>query len=319
MDRPFRDEPHPEAEMRPAPGPPARGYRGRFAPSPTGELHFGSLVAAVGSFADARAHGGLWFVRMEDLDAAREVQGAAASILRTLEAFGFGWDGPVLYQHSRRGDYEEALEQLRRLDLIFPCACSRKELREAGRPGADGPVYPGTCRRGVPAGRAPRTIRVRTESPPIELVDRIQGFFTQDVAREVGDFVVRRADGLHAYQLAVVVDDAFQGVNQVLRGADLLGSVARQMLLQRYLGLPTPAYAHLPLAVDGHGNKLSKSCAAAPVDPRDPVPSLTQAWSFLGQAPVEELPASAEEFWGQAVKRWDAARVPRRTQVGLSG
>ena len=304
--------------MSPAAGSPAPAYRGRFAPSPTGDLHFGSLVAAVGSFADARAHGGLWLVRMEDLDLARQVKGAADSILRALDAFGLTWDGPVLYQRTRREAYEEALERLHRLELAFPCGCSRQEVAAAGQAGAEGPVYPGTCRGGLPRGRRPRAIRVRTESPPIGFQDRIQGFRTQDIAREVGDFVVRRADGIPAYQLAVVVDDAFQGVNQVVRGADLAGSAPRQMLLQRYLGLPAPSYAHLPLALDERGNKLSKSCAAAPVDPRDPLPSLMQAWSFLGQIPMEEPPTGTEEFWRQALGSWEIARVPRQQAGGLA-
>jgi glutamyl-Q tRNA(Asp) synthetase len=275
-------------------------------------------VAAVGSYADARAHGGAWLVRIEDLDPLREAAGASDDILRTLEAFGFAWDGALLYQHTRREAYEAALEHIRRLELTFPCGCSRRDVARTGRPGPEGPVYPGTCRSGVPAGRRPRSIRVRSEPPPIALCDRIQGRLVQDLPREVGDFVIRRADGIHAYQLAVVVDDAFQGINQVVRGADLLSSTPRQILLQRYLGLPTPAYAHLPLALDETGRKMSKSSAAAPVDPGAPLPALLRAWAFLGQTAFAEPPANPEEFWEQAFAAWGAHRVPARGRSRLT-
>jgi glutamyl-Q tRNA(Asp) synthetase len=277
----------------------------------------GSLVAALASFADARSRGGVWVVRMEDLDPLREVPGAADDILRALDAFGFEWDGPVLYQSKRGEAYAEALAHLDRLGLSFQCACSRKDIALSGRPGAEGPVYPGTCRRGPPAGRQPRTVRLRVETPPIGFEDRIQGRLAQDLRREVGDFVIRRADAVHAYQLAVVVDDAFQGINQVVRGADLVRSTPRQIFLQRCLDLQVPHYAHLPVVLDAYGQKLSKSSAAAPVDPREPLPALLQAWSFLGQAPMAEMPPSLAEFWGQALSSWDAWRVPRRASASL--
>jgi glutamyl-Q tRNA(Asp) synthetase len=291
---------------------PGRGPRGRFAPSPTGPLHFGSLIAAVGSFADARAAGGEWLVRIEDIDRAREVSGAADSILRTLECFGLLWDGPVWYQSRRTEVYAEALARLRGAGLSYGCACSRREIASRGRMGAEGPIYPGTCRRGPPPGRTPRSERLRVVDAPVVVDDRVRGPFTQNLSVEVGDFVLRRADGVHAYQLAVVVDDAEQRIDSVVRGADLLQSTPRQVFLQGLLALPRPSYAHLPVALDADGRKLSKSLASAPVDPADPVPALLQAWSFLGQPPLEEAPGYVEEFWQLAIARWSIERVPRR-------
>jgi len=287
-------------------------YRGRFAPSPTGPLHFGSLVAALASFADARAHDGAWLVRMEDLDGVREVAGAANDILCTLEALGFEWDGPILYQSTHREAYAEALSHLGRQSLTFPCVCSRKEIAQAAQRGPEGPIYPGTCRNGVSVAHSAQAIRLRAQTPPIGFHDRIQGEITQDLSRDVGDFVLRRADGMHAYQLAVVVDDAFQHINQVVRGADLIRSTPRQILLQRHLGLTTPAYAHVPLALDRQGNKLSKSNAAAPIDARNGLPALLQAWAFLCQATMEISPANLDEFWGQAITGWNPACIPAK-------
>jgi glutamyl-Q tRNA(Asp) synthetase len=269
-------------------------------------------VAALGSYADARAHGGAWLVRMEDLDRPREVRGAADGILRTLDAFGFEWDGPVLYQSTRTEVYADALERLRAEGLTFPCSCSRREIARAGLPGPEGALYPGTCRVAIRPDRPARTVRLRIDTPPIGFTDRVQGPFVQDLQHDVGDFVLKRADGIHAYQLAVVVDDAGQGIDQVVRGADLLLSTPRQILLHRLLGLPVPTYAHLPLVLDAEGRKLSKSDAAAPVDPKAPLAALGQAWTILGQSPFEERPLSLSEFWGQALTRWDARRVPAR-------
>ncbi len=293
-------------------------YRGRFAPSPTGPLHFGSLVAALGSYLDARVAGGEWLVRMEDLDRPREVPGVAAIILHTLEAFGFEWDGQVLRQSSRAEAYAQVIERLRDAGLVFPCACSRREIAARGPPGVDGPVYPGTCRHRLPPGRQARSLRLRTEPGVLLVRDRVQGELHQDLAREVGDFVLRRADGIHAYQLAVVVDDGFQGINQIVRGADLLASTPRQILLLQALRLPVPAYAHLPVVVDATGSKLSKSHAAAPVDPDTPLPTLLQAWRFLGQAPFPEPPANLAEFWTRARSTWNMERVPNQYSKTLS-
>lgn len=293
-------------------------YRGRFAPSPTGPLHFGSLVAALGSYLDARAAGGEWLVRMEDLDRSREVPGAAAAILRTLEAFGFAWDGWVLRQSARSHAYAQAIERLRNAGLVFPCACSRREIAANGPPGIEGPVYPGTCRHHPLPEKRPRSLRLRTEHGTILVRDRVQGMLRQDLAREVGDFVLRRADGIHAYQLAVVVDDGFQGINHIVRGADLLASTPRQVFLLRALRLPAPTYAHLPLVVDGAGRKLSKSHAAAPVDPAAPLSTLLRAWRFLGQTPFPEPPADLAEFWTRACSTWNMDRVPNRRSRALT-
>jgi len=301
----------------PAPGP--LPYRGRFAPSPTGPLHLGSLVAAIGSFLDARHHHGTWLVRMEDLDQTREVPGAADAILRTLEAFGLHWDGPVVYQSARTSAYAAAIARLADLGLIYACGCSRAQIAAQGPLGIEGPVYPGTCRSGLPPGRRPRSLRWRVPAGTVAFDDRIQGPLTQDVQREIGDFVLRRADGIHAYQLAVVVDDAWQGVTQVVRGADLTTSTPRQILLQSALGLPTPAYAHLPLVVDARGRKLSKSEAALPLDPTDPLPSVLKALRHLGQPLPPERPATLAELWQWAVAAWDLARVPPGTGRSTTG
>ncbi len=269
-------------------------------------------MAAVGSFADAQTAGGEWLVRMEDLDRPREVPGAADDILRTLEAFGLHWDGPVFYQSRRTEAYAAAIEQLEALELVYPCGCTRREIGLGGLPGAEGPVYPGTCRQGLPPGREPRSLRLRADGPEISFVDRIHGPQRQDVARAVGDFVLRRADRLHAYQLAVVVDDAAQGITDVVRGADLLLSTSRQLRLQAHLGLPQPTYAHLPLVLDTNGRKLSKSRADVPVSAADPLPALLRAWAVLGQVLPPEPPGQVSAFWNWALAHWDLRRVPAR-------
>ncbi len=276
---------------------PRSRYRGRFAPSPTGPLHFGSLVAAVGSHADALAAGGEWLLRMEDVDESRRRPGAADAILHTLEAHGFQWQGEVLHQSRRKARYQEVLEELLARGEAYPCGCTRREVERHGRPGAEGTVYPGTCRDGLPPGRRPRAIRLRVPDEEICFRDRLHGMLCQRLGREVGDFIVRRADGYFAYQLAVVVDDLDQGINQVVRGADLLLSTPRQIHLQRLLSAPRPDYLHLPLVRDRHGRKLSKQDQAHPVNDADPVSGLLAAWRFLGQQPPEEPPADPETFW----------------------
>lgn len=275
-------------------------YVGRFAPSPTGPLHFGSLVAALASWLDARAAGGQWLVRIDDLDRPRERKGAADSILKWLEAAGLDWDGEVIRQTARLERYREALERLERAGLTYWCGCSRREMADSALSIDGARIYPGTCRQGLSPGRAPRAMRLRTESPPIEFADRVQGEISQSVAGEVGDFVLRRADGLFAYQLAVVVDDADQGVTDVVRGADLLDSTARQIVLQRRLGLPQPRYLHLPVAVTAAGEKLSKQTGAREAHIED----LPRALEFLGQEPISDLAA--------AVRNWDPSRIPQR-------
>jgi glutamyl-Q tRNA(Asp) synthetase len=294
-------------------------YRGRFAPSPTGPLHFGSLVAALGSWLDARAARGEWLVRIEDLDPPREVLGAASSILRTLEALGLHWDGSVLHQRERSDAYRAALAELARTGATYPCACTRREIGDAARAGIDGGlVYPGTCRGGLPDGRAARATRVRVGDAVVEFDDAVQGRVRQELARDVGDFVLQRADGLFAYQLAVVVDDAAQGITDVVRGADLLDSTPRQILLQRLLGLPTPRYLHLPVATNAGGEKLSKQTGAAPIDCVRAGDALTAALRFLGQCLDDDLVgARPETLLAAAIAQWDRSSIPRvRTAIG---
>ena len=250
-------------------------YRGRFAPSPTGDLHFGSLVAALGSWLRARARGGVWLVRVEDLDPPRVVAGAAERILATLAAFGLVSDEPVLRQSERHALYEAALRQLIARGLAFPCACSRKQLETSGG------LHLAPCP--VPAAGIAHAWRARVPDLDLGFDDAVVGHYAQSLRREVGDFVLKRNDGLYAYQLAVVVDDAAQGITEVVRGADLLDSTPRQIWLQRALGLPTPDYLHLPLVLDEQGRKLGKSVASLPVDDRDPLPALRAALRFLGQ------------------------------------
>ena len=259
---------------------------GRFAPSPTGPLHLGSLVAAVGSWLFARREGGRWLVRMEDLDTPRVVAGSADEILRALERYGLTWDGDVVYQSQRIALYDDALNALRAKNLVYDCGCSRADLaRAASAPLGREPVYPGTCRDGLPPGRVARAVRFRTPHEVIRFDDAIRGPVEEDVAEETGDFVVRRADGVYAYQLAVVVDDAAQGVTQVVRGADLLSSTARQIALQRALGFPAPSYAHLPLVTNADGSKLGKRDGALPLPSLDETrvrETLSFALRFLG-------------------------------------
>lgn len=249
-------------------------YRGRFAPSPTGPLHFGSLVAAVASYLDARAHGGEWVLRMEDVDLPRCVPGADADILRTLEAFGFEWDSPVMYQTARTEAYRAALDSLRRDDMAYPCSCSRREAGE---------IYPGICRAGARVSGGPFAWRVRVEDQAIGFEDRALGWQEQNLAREIGDFIVLRSDGLFAYQLAVAVDDAEQGITDVVRGADLLDSTPRQIRLQRLLGLRVPSYMHVPVAMNAVGEKLSKQTHAPALCAMDARQELREALRFLGQ------------------------------------
>ena len=277
-------------------------YRGRFAPSPTGPLHFGSLVAAVMSWLDARAVGGQWLVRIEDVDVARSVPGAADDILRTLEAFGLAWDGEIAWQSKRSELYEAALERLRAGGYVYGCRCSRREIADSGLMGLEGAIYPGTCRHlGLAPGDSVAQ-RMRAPSEPVTFLDRAMGTISQDVSRDIGDFVVKRRDGLFAYQLAVVVDDAAQGVTDVVRGADLLWSTPRQLLLQRALGYPTPRYLHFPVVTDAAGEKLSKQTAAEPVERARAPELLAAALAFLGQPTV--TPADPAAMLAQAARQY---------------
>ncbi|MCL6711382.1 tRNA glutamyl-Q(34) synthetase GluQRS [Pseudomonas sp. R2.Fl] len=286
----------------------ARPYRGRFAPSPTGPLHFGSLLAALGSWLLARHAGGEWWVRVEDLDPPREVAGAADLQLATLAAFGLVSDGPVVRQSERGVLYQAALDELLERGQAFFCHCSRSELAAAG----------GVHHRCVATEtRAHPAVRLRVgPGTVIGFEDGLQGHFEQDVHAEAGDVVLRRADGYWAYQLAVVVDDAAQGFTDIVRGADLLDSTPRQIHLQHALGLPTPRYLHLPLVVDGEGQKLSKSMAALPIDAADPLPALRAAWTALGQ-PADHLPASGgvTGLLRAAADEFVPERLPRQARL----
>lgn len=296
----------------------AAPYRGRFAPSPTGPLHFGSLLAAVASFLQARRHGGTWHVRMEDLDRPREMPGAADAILRTLEALGLHWDGEVVYQSRRHDAYRMAFDALAQTAAVYPCSCTRKEIADSSLAGIDGPVYPSTCRAGIEPGRSARAWRVRTDDTAIAFMDRWQGRIERRLQPQSGDFVVRRADGLYAYQLAVVVDDAALGVTEVVRGADLLESTPRQIHLQHLLGLTTPAYAHLPVVVNAQGEKLSKQTGAAAISPADAVPLLHHALRLLGQEPpADALTGELEALWRWAIAYWRPETVPPTRTVGI--
>lgn len=287
-------------------------YRGRFAPSPTGPLHIGSLIAAVGSYLEARSHHGQWLVRMEDLDPPREMPGAADHILKTLETYGFEWNGPVLYQHDRYGAYDAALEKLKQDGLLYSCGCTRKEIVDSALSGIEGPIYPGTCRNGLATGKVARAWRVMVEDRDITFDDALQDRVTQNLAHDIGDFVLKRADGLYAYQLAVVVDDADQGITHIVRGADLLDSTPRQLYLQQLLCLPTPRYAHLPVAANAAGEKLSKQTKASALSLSNPVPALLQALNFLGQNPPVELAKDdLKTLWQWAFANWNLATVPK--------
>ena len=288
------------------------GYRGRFAPSPTGPLHFGSLVAAVASYLDARSRGGEWLVRMEDLDPPRTAAGAADDILRTLEACGMWWDGAVVYQSTRHDAYRAALHHLRALGKVYPCVCSRREIGDSAVSGIEGPVYPGTCREGLAPGKTARAWRIDTRAARIEFDDAAQGRLKQNLETDIGDFVLYRADHVFAYQLAVVIDDAEQGITDVVRGADLLDSTPRQIFLQRLLELPTPRYMHVAVAVNAAGEKLSKQTRAAAIDAQRPLPALLAALRFLGQNPPRDLrAANIAVLWDWAIANWNVSHVPR--------
>ncbi|HEX4986710.1 MAG TPA: tRNA glutamyl-Q(34) synthetase GluQRS [Burkholderiales bacterium] len=297
----------------------AAAYRGRFAPTPSGPLHFGSLAAAVGSCLDARAHGGEWWLRIDDLDPPRNAPGAADAILRCLDAFGLHWDGAVVFQSTRTQAYAEALAGLRSRGLVYACACTRKEVGDVAVAGGDGPVYPGTCRAGLPPGRAARAWRVRTARAAIDFDDLLQGRVTQDVEREVGDFVLYRADHVHAYHLACVLDDDAQGVTHVVRGADLLASTPRQIYLQRVLGLPSPRYLHLPVALNARGEKLSKQTLARAVQPAQAPAALAAVLDFLGHAPPRDARGSLESLWAWARANWRRERLPRAAGIVVPG
>lgn len=282
------------------------GPTGRFAPSPTGDLHFGSLIAAVASCCQARSQGGRWLIRVEDIDPPREVPGSAERILHSLARLGMRSDVPVLFQSERTAAYEEARDRLLEAGHAFWCGCSRKDLPAGG-------VYPGTCRNGLPPGKSPRAVRLAVPEAPVNFEDDIQGPISEDLASRIGDFVIWRADGLPAYQLAVVVDDAWQGVDEIVRGYDLLDSTARQIHVARCLGLATPRYAHHPVAIAADGHKLSKRTGSDPVDTMPANRALELALLFLGQRCPGGL--DLHELWSWALTHWDLDKIPRSQQA----
>jgi glutamyl-Q tRNA(Asp) synthetase len=292
-------------------------YRGRFAPSPTGPLHVGSLVAAVASYLEAKTDNGSWLVRMEDLDPPREVPGAADEILRTLEKHGLQWDESIVYQSQRHETYRAAIDDLRQRRLIYPCSCSRKDiLRQLGD--SELSVYPGTCRNGIAKPSPQHALRVLTASEEYGFEDQILGYFGHNVGEVVGDFVLQRADGWFAYQLAVVIDDAEQGITDVVRGSDLLDNTPRQIYLQRLFGVAQPNYAHLPIVANKSGEKLSKQTMAQPLDDATPTSNLVNTLSFLGQNPPAELATdSLNDVWRWALEYWDLDKIPRVHKIML--
>jgi glutamyl-Q tRNA(Asp) synthetase len=286
-------------------------YIGRFAPSPTGPVHFGTLIAAVGSYLQAKKNNGNWLIRMEDVDTTRKVAGSDKEILNTLEAFGFEWDDEIIYQSQQTALYQSALEQLLSQSLLFPCVCTRNQLAES-----NSNIYPGTCRNRKLPEENKHALRLLARDVTIEFNDIVMGKQSQNIAQQCGDFVIKRRDALFAYQLAVVVDDALQGITEIVRGSDLLDSTPRQIYLQQLLAYPTPDYCHLPLAIDKHGNKISKSDNATRVDIKCRERLICEVLTFLGQNPPFDLTGSSiDDIWSWAVKHWDISQVPAKTHI----
>ncbi len=286
-------------------------YRGRFAPTPSGPLHFGSVVAALGSWLDARAHHGEWHLRIDDLDPPRIMAGAADEILVELERLGLTWDGPLVFQSERSADYADALVRLRKSAHVYRCDCSRKQIATAGLIGIDGPRYPGTCRDRSEVPATGSAWRLDVRGARVRFDDLLQGATGQDLDTAGGDFVLQRADQVYGYHLACVIDDAHSRFTHVVRGADLLDSTPRQIWLQRLLDLPTPAYLHLPVAIDARGEKLSKQTLATPVRDTRSVELLGQALTFLGHPPPAELiVGTGNDLLVWAIARWQRERIP---------
>ena len=291
-------------------------YIGRFAPSPTGPLHFGSLLAAMSSYAQARQHQGRWLVRIEDVDQARCDPGYTSLILNVLDVYGMHWDGDVIYQSQRNAIYQDALNRLVDQNLIYGCACSRKQIKASASTLNNELIYPGTCRNGLPAGATARSLRLRTDNTPIHFHDHIQGNISQCINQEVGDFIIKRADDLFSYQLAVVVDDNEQGITEVVRGSDMLRCTPRQIHLQHCLGYVTPDYLHIPLAINPDGSKLSKQNMATAIDTADPRPQLIKALAFLQQQPPALLrDTDVETIWQWVFENWSIERIPAKRDI----
>jgi len=279
-------------------------------------MHFGTLIAAVGSYCQAKANQGEWLVRIEDVDTLREVEGSAASILKTLETYGFEWQDEVVYQSQRTELYEDALQTLIKKYLVYPCTCSRKQLRSAITEENEIALYPGHCRYKKLPFAEDHALRIRTTEQSIQFDDAVMPSLSQNIANEIGDFVIKRRDGLFAYQLAVVVDDALQNITEIVRGADLLDNTPRQIYLQQQLGYRQPSYLHLPLALDENKKKLSKFSRADALDIKNPMANLVSVLEFLGQQPPAELmDASLDEFWDWAVEHWGVAKIPDKDVV----
>jgi glutamyl-Q tRNA(Asp) synthetase len=296
--------------------PPLTPYRGRFAPSPSGPLHFGSLIAAVASYLDARCQQGTWLVRMEDVDEDRNQPDAADDILFTLDHYGFEWDEAVIYQTRRKQAYADALDKLFEEALIYRCTCSRRDLVQQAEIGPFGPVYPGTCRHKHHKPATKHAIRIITADTTIQFTDRLFGYQQQNLQEELGDFIIRRRDGFFAYQLAVVVDDEFQQINQVVRGHDLLDSTARQIYLQRCLGYAESQYLHLPVAINQRGEKLSKQTHAPAISKKLAAPNLYRALKFLGQQPPGELQHDTlRNIWQWCHENWDSKKIPAQSSM----
>lgn len=294
----------------------AQGYIGRFAPSPTGPLHFGSLLAAVASYLDAKAHDGLWLLRVEDIDPPRESKEAATSILRTLDAYGFEWDRSAVFQSNSASAHAEAIATLQSLGLAYDCNCSRRSF-DSAPDGPLGKIYPGTCRNRHVSGQAAVRLRVAGET---RFDDRLQGHQQMDLAAESGDFVIRRRDGLVAYHLAVVVDDTLEDVNHIVRGIDLMPSTHRQLYIQACLGTKQPVYAHIPVAVHEDGVKLSKLTRARGLPLERPEPILHQALAALRQSPPDELQhASLAETWSWAIEHWNVQHLKGLQSIATPG
>ncbi len=296
----------------------AQGYRGRYAPTPSGPLHFGSLVCALASYLDAKAQHGVWLLRMDDLDLPRVASGAVSEILRALEAHGLCWDEAERYQSQQREAYAAAFERLQEQGWVYACGCSRREIADSRVHAEHGPIYPGTCRHGMASDKALRGWRVHTHGVRIQFQDRVQGPISLNLEQEIGDFIVRRGDGSVAYQLASVVDDAAMQVSDIVRGADLIDSTARQCYLQSLLGLPQPRYLHLPVALNSAGEKLSKQTLAPALDLTAPQSNLVRALDFLGQRPQAALRAlSVKDLLSWAAGHWRVDRIPQTRGVYL--
>ena len=284
-------------------------YRGRFAPSPTGPLHFGSLLAAISSYAQARQQQGKWLVRIEDVDLPRCDSNSTSLILKALEAYGMHWDEDIIYQSQRNQYYQAALDILNAQNDTYGCACTRKEINKTIIDNSH--IYPGTCRNGLPAGKSARSIRMRTDNKKISFSDKIQNPISQHLLDEVGDFIIKRSDNLFAYQLAVVVDDAEQNITEVVRGSDMLDSTPRQIYLQQHLNYATPDYMHIPLAAHSDGHKLSKQTMAPAIALDNPCPTLIKALNFLGQQVPDELrDTNIQTIWEWVIENWSAKNIP---------